>query len=395
MIIGLAVYKMNSKKRLELAMELREADRVPLMCQLSIGHYFLNAGLDPVEVWCSSEKFVEALIRLQARYQFDGILVNLPGRPRNWEEHIQEIDRQDSSVTITWDSGGATVFPFDDNPRFRSAAGGAPVTFEALIPEELYYVEPWGLSGISYPYSWDFDEGNRCFPPYQLDTLAGVIEKVEDTISVHGEVFSPWSQFLELLGYESGLMAILDDPKKVKACLNRLVIGATELGRLQAHRGVDAILISSAFAGGGFISRDHYREFVLPSEKSLIHELRKHFAGPIYTHTCGLIGDRLDLMLMTNTDGIDTLDPPPLGNVDLEEAKARLEGRAFIKGNIDPVNTLLNGSRDDVVQDARHRLTVGKPKGGYILSTACSVAPKTPPENIEALYETVLTDGSY
>lgn len=376
-------------------MELREADRVPLMCQLSIGHYFLNSGLDPVEIWCSSEKFVEALIRLQARYQFDGILVNLPGRPRNWEEHIQKLDRKDSSVTITWDSGGATVFPFDDNPRFRSATGGAPVTFEALVPEALYYVEPWGLSGLSYPYAWDFDEGNQGFPPYQLDTLSRVIEKVGDTVSVHGEVFSPWSQFLELLGYENGLMAILDDPAKVQECLNRLVTGATELGRLQSDGGVDAILISSAFAGGGFISRDHYREFVLPSEKSLIDGLRKHFAGPIYTHTCGSIGDRLDLMLMTNTDGIDTLDPPPLGNVDLEEAKALLRGRAFIKGNIDPVNTLLNGSRDVVVQDARYRLTVGKPKGGYILSTACSVAPKTPPENIAALYETVLTHGSY
>jgi uroporphyrinogen decarboxylase len=100
-------------------------------------------------------------------------------------------------------------------------------------------------------------------------------------------------------------------------------------------------------------------------------------------------------MLMTGTDGIDTLDPPPLGNVELEEAKALLGESAFIKGNIDPVNTLLNGSPNDVAQDAKNRLAIGKPRGGYILSTACSVAPKTPPENIETLYETVLTHGSY
>lgn len=386
---------MNSKERLKLAMELKEADRVPLMCQLSVGHYFLNAGLDPVEIWCSSEKFVEALIRLQVRYQFDGILVNLPGRPRSWEEHIAKIDRKDSSVTIMWDTGGTTVFPFDDNPRFISPTGKAPVTFEVLDPEELYYVEPWGLSGLSYPYAWDLGEGNRGFPPYQRDVLAGVIEQVGSLVSVHGEVFSPWSQFLELLGYESGLMAVLDDPEKVKECLNRLVTGTTDLGRLQADEGVDAILISSAFAGGGFISKAHYKEFVLPCEKSLIEGLRKHFTGPIYTHTCGSIGDRLDLMLMTGTDGIDTLDPPPLGNVDLEEAKALLRESAFIKGNIDPVNTLLNGSPEDVVQDAKHRLAAGKPSGGYILSTACSVAPRTPPKNIEALYEAVLNYGSY
>ncbi|HUV12277.1 MAG TPA: uroporphyrinogen decarboxylase family protein [Acidobacteriota bacterium] len=386
---------MNSKKRLELAMNSKEADRVPLMCQLSMGHYFLHSGFDPVEVWCTSERFAEALVRLQERYQFDGILVNLPGRSENWEKHVRKTERQSSFTRIEWDKGGNTVFPFDDNPRFKGSTPGATVTFEALRPEDLYYVEPWGLSGLNYPYAWDFDEGCIGFPPYQQDTLKQVIRQVDGSVSVHAEVFSPWSQFLELLGYENGLMGIMDDAAKVKECLNRLVVGASDLGYLHAREGVDAILISSAFAGGGFISREHYREFVLPCERSLVEELRKHFTGPVYTHTCGSIGDRLDLMLMTGTDGIDTLDPPPLGTVDLEEAKTILQGKAFIKGNIDPVNTLLNGSRDDVKRDARYRLTVGKPGGGYILSTACSVAPKTPPENIEALYESVSAYGSY
>lgn len=38
---------------------------------------------------------------------------------------------------------------------------------------------------------------------------------------------------------------------------------------------------------------------------------------PIYTHTCGAIGDRLNLMKETGTDGIVTLDQPPPGTVDL------------------------------------------------------------------------------
>ena len=62
---------------------------------------------------------------------------------------------------------------------------------------------------------------------------------------------------------------------------------------------------------------------------------------PIYTHTCGEIGDRLQLMVETGIDGIDTLDPPPLGSIDLEEAKKQIGERVFFKGNIDPVNTLL------------------------------------------------------
>lgn len=395
MIIGRVVCFMNAKERVAKAMVLGEADRVPLMCQLSIGHYFLHAGLDPVEIWCNSDAFAEALTRLRKRYQFDGILVNLPGRSHDWEKHVGKLERESFFTKITWRDGSSTCFPHDDNPRFISANPGARVSFETLRPENLYYVEPWGLSGMSYPYAWDFGEGKDGFPPYQQDTLRRVIKRVGGSVSIHAEVFSPWSQFLELLGYEAGLLAIMDDPGKVKACLSRLVEGAAELALLHAHTGVDAVLISSAFAGAGFISREHYQDFVLPYEKSLIEKVRRHSNCPMYTHTCGAIGDRLDLMLMTRTDGIDTLDPPPLGTVDLDKAKMLLKGKAFIKGNIDPVNTMLNGSRKDVVRDATYRLTIGKPGGGYILSTACSVAPGTPAENIEVLYETVLRHGSY
>jgi uroporphyrinogen-III decarboxylase len=150
---------------------------------------------------------------------------------------------------------------------------------------------------------------------------------------------------------------------------------------------VDAVLISSAFAGGGFISPDQYVEFVLPSEKKVIDGIKKEYDIPVYTHTCGWIGDRLDLMLETGTNGIDTLDPPPLGNVDLAEAKQILRNKAFIKGNIDPVNTLFKGTPELIHRDVIDRLTIGKKGGGYILSTACSVSPHTPPENIMMLTE--------
>ena len=100
-------------------------------------------------------------------------------------------------------------------------------------------------------------------------------------------------------------------------------------------------------------------------------------------------------MLATGTRGIDTLDPPPLGTVHLADAKRQLQGRAFIKGNLDPVNTLLLGTVDDVREAARERIAIAGPGGGYILSTACSVAPGTPPENIAVLAEVAERWGRY
>lgn len=375
-------------------------DRVPVMCQLSLGHYFLHSGIDPVKVWYTTEGFVEALIRMRERYQFDGILVNLPGRDPNYEDHVDRIETRQGERIMRWKNGSYTIFPDDDNPHYYMADGSRYFpTFDELKPEALYYVEPWDLTDITYPYTWGFESEpppfEDFFPNYHFDTIKRVNGAVGKDISVHSEVFSPWSQFLELLNYEQALMAILYDPVKTKACLERLTEGTIDLGKLQAACGVDAVLISSAFAGAGLISRDHYKEFVLPFEKSVIQGIKKEFSIPIYTHTCGSIGDRLDLMMESGTNGIDTLDPPPLGTVDLEEAKKVLAGKVFIKGNIDPVNTLLNGEPDSVKEDVKWRIEVGKPRGGYILSSACSVSPHTSPENIEILATLAAEFGKY
>ncbi|MEM7230575.1 MAG: uroporphyrinogen decarboxylase family protein, partial [Planctomycetota bacterium] len=273
-------------------------------------------------------------------------------------------------------------------------------TFEEVEPDSLVYVEPWDVSDITYPFSWGFDPEplprDDFFPDYHFDGLRRTVSEARGEFSVHGEIFSPFSQFLELLNYEAALMALLDDPEKTHACLSALTTGTIELGSKQASCGADAILISSAFAGGGLISREHYEEFVLPYERQVIEGIRqRHPDTFVYTHTCGSIGDRLDLMLETGTQGIDTLDPPPLGTVELGDAKTALHGRAFIKGNLDPVNTLLRGTVDDVKQAAAQRLRIGAERGGYILSTACSVAPAAPPENLEALSEVADDLGRY
>ncbi len=72
--------------------------------------------------------------------------------------------------------------------------------------------------------------------------------------SVHVEVFSPFTHFMELFGYEQALMHVLDEPDRCRAILAAYALGAADLGARQARCGVDAVLISSAFAGGGFIS---------------------------------------------------------------------------------------------------------------------------------------------
>lgn len=382
-------------------MRLREPDRVPVMCQLSLGHYFLNAGIGEVEIWHSTEGFGEALITLQRRYGFDGLLINLPGRDPNWRNYITRIEEKHREKIIHWVNGWYTVAPPDDNPHvFQENGQRCFPTFEEVDPEQLFYMEPHDLSSITYPYSWGFSgepapKGKDFFPPWHFDLIKYVVARVGNEVSVHSEVFSPFSQFMEMLDYTNALMALMDDPEKCKACLEALSAGAIELGRGQAAAGAHAVLISSAFAGAGLISREHYTEFVLPYERRVIRGIKEKHNVPIYTHTCGAIGDRLDLMMETGANGIDTLDPPPLGTVELDQAKRVVAGRCFIKGNLDPVNTILQGTPETVYEDARRRIAVAGPGGGYILSSACSVSPHAPPANIMKLREAAEIFGNY
>jgi hypothetical protein len=393
---------MNGKQRMAAAMRHQEPDRVPVMCQLSLGHYFLNAGLPPHRVWFTSEGFAEALVRLQRRYRFDGILINIPGRPENILDGVERIEQiAGGGEKLVWRNGESTIMPPNDSPHHYSANGVPPkrADFATLDPEGLDGVDAltgyiWNtyhvprLPGRERP--WLLDE----VPEYFHRTFDLVKAAVGDEVSVHEEVFSPFTHLMELFGYEEALMGLMTDPAKCHQLLDRFADVSVAHGAAQARRGADAILISSAFAGGGFISREMYREFVVPYERRLTDAIRS-LGVPVYTHTCGRIGDRLELMAETGIDGVDTLDPPPLGNVELAEAKRTIGERLFIKGNMNSVALLEYRTKEQVIAEASERIRIGKTGGGYILSTACSVAPGVEPWKLELLTPLAEEIGRY
>ena len=377
---------MNSRERMALAMQLQKPDRVPVMCQLALGHYFLNTGYAPHEIWFDSEAFAEALVMLQRRYRFDGILVSLHGHAPDWERRIAGFYRELDGERIRWKSGDSTFFPGDDLPVFRPAQSAAPPDFSGFDPS---FLPPRvGYIPVSQGLRFALD------PEHLYDAVVGVVGRAGRDFSVHGEVTSPLDYYLDLFGFEQAMVGLLEDPGRAAAILDRFTDGIVAIAEGLAASGVDAVKISSPFAGAGFLSTAFYRTFVLPNE-SRIARAAEALGVRAYIHTCGDIHDRLELMAASGASGIECLDPPPLGRVDLEDAKARVGSRIFIKGNVDPVYVLLAGDPVSVRADARRRLAAGKPGGRYILSSACSIAPRTPEENVRVLAEVAAADGVY
>jgi uroporphyrinogen decarboxylase len=393
---------MNSRERVRRAMRHELPDRVPVLCQLALGHYFLHSHSPPAEIWFDSDVLIDTLRAFQQRYRFDGFLINVPGRPPDWQRHLAARQSTDEGERLIWPNGLITLCVPDDNAQTLRADGSPLPRVDAatvdpddpaILRTPGYVWNTWHAPHL-FDIAPDADLADPAAYPEWFSRGVRRARGLAPEVSVHAEVFSPFTHLMELFGYEQALVTLLDTPATCHRLLEMFAGMVRAQVRCYAPCEPDAILISSAFAGAGFISRDMYREFVLPYERlvvDVVHAIRL----PVYTHTCGAIGDRLDLMVDTGLDGIDTLDPPPLGTVDLARAKRDFGQRLFFKGNLDAVNEMLRADDATFERAVQQRLEIGRPGSGYILSSACSVAPRVRPERLLRMVELAENQGRY
>jgi len=377
----------TSKELMDQAMRMQRPEQIPVMCQLANGHTIINTGVHPIDYFVEDEVWADSLMRMRRLYDFDGILCHKPSRTPRLMELVERVDRNAEIPTLYLRDGSRIECTRDDDAYYKK---NADFRFPTL--DEIDFDHPLDWAPESYK-AFQWSKGTYDFktpeeiPDEVFGTLDRVIAKCGKEYSVHGEVRAPFDHFLSLVGMEDGLMALLTDPEKTKRLLETCTKWSATLAAAQVRRGAHAIKISSPFAGSGFLSPEMYEEFIIPAESQIAAAVKAE-GGFSYTHTCGAIGDRLELIMRCGVSGIECLDPPPLGNVDLADAVERCNGKIFVKGNMDPVNTLLRGTADKVNHDVSAILeTAGHQMDGFILSSACSVAPPAPPDNIKRAVE--------
>ncbi|MGM0473304.1 MAG: uroporphyrinogen decarboxylase family protein [Bacteroidota bacterium] len=381
---------MRSAERMRLAMQLERPDRVPLMCQPSWGFVLTQVpGLDPVDLWHNREEaYPRAFCQISERFGFDGVLIPAVGLAPLDESTVMGVETgHPEGPLIRFLGGDSCTYCLNDLPRYQHMVP-PEITIDELDPDDI-------------PGTITFHPPSNRLRMYIREDPYGRVAEIHQArnitsgeLSIHGSVYAPEDYLIDRLGVEAAFMAMLSHPDKCREILLRYALALCGHVSEQIEAGADAINFSAPWTGQNFIGLDMYESVIIPAQREIAMLCREKGVS-CYCHTCGEIDDRLEMIIDTGFSGLECLDPPPLGNVKLEEAVRRIGDRAFIKGNIDPVNMLMNGTPEQVREDAIRRLEIGMKAKGFILSTACSIAPATPPENLEVLHEVVERYGYY
>jgi uroporphyrinogen-III decarboxylase len=164
--------------------------------------------------------------------------------------------------------------------------------------------------------------------------------------------------------------------------------------RATLRAGIRAIFVPWYFASlsAGW-SPAFYQRFILPLVKeqvALVHEL----GGLYHYYDDGKMMRILPQLAEAGVDLVSTLAPPPMGDVDLAEAKAEVGHRLCLNGNIDLLNVIKNGTPRLIRDKVRQAILDAAPGGGFILGSSDSIR-EAPLENVHAYFEAARRYGDY
>jgi len=161
---------------------------------------------------------------------------------------------------------------------------------------------------------------------------------------------------------------------------------------------ISIILVSAADFGmqhGLLVSPKTYRELFQPFHIRINNWIHENTEWQTFIHSCGSVVSIIDDFIDA---GFDILNPVQCSAalMDPRELKSRFGDRiSFWGGGVDTQQTLPSGTPDDVRREVLERLKIFGPGGGFVFNTIHNVQPKTPIENVLAMYETVHEHGHY
>ena len=382
---------MKPRERVMLALNHKEADRVPIdlgatiVSSITKTSYIslkkhLGIPLEEIKMLDYVQQLPYLDDALMDRFGVDFRMVQLPAATAPdlaiFEDgnYYAFIDRWGSKLHMPKEGG--LYFDWVDFPIKET-------TMEAL--DQYKWPRP-------DPHEYNLRLGEQARDIYANTDFALVGSAV-----IGGGIFE---QPARTIGLENFLMALITEPKfadrlmeqitdiYIESCNNYL----DEVGKyIQVFTYWDDVNTQD----GWMIRPEIYRKMIKPKERRLVEAIKKKTDAKIFFHGCGatfdLIPDLIEL-------GFDILNPVQVSARGMDTKLLKREyGKdiVFWGGGVDTQRVLPFGKPKEVVDEVKSRIDDLAPGGGFIFAAVHNIQAFIPPENIVAAFDTALEYGRY
>ncbi len=373
---------MTSKERITTAMKCGIPDRVPIclgMSEMVPVKYFGNDYIEffvknPVPLW-------KARVETEYdRFHGDAFLHLGPGASPNDSELTRKVTRETADeiyYTLTYNTpagklSGEYHISRNSPPSRITPFVSDPETEMPKVRELLKHPDTKDLSGI----------------PAAYDAIGG---------RAHAGLWIPtpvdWWDWLR--GTQNMIMDLMLMPEVMTDIFKQYTEYSIALvDHVFKNTKLDSVGLGGSSTSMSVISPDLHRRFTLDFGKAVCSAAHK-FDVPVQYHMCGKSRQALPITAEMGVDGFDALECVPTGNVDLAEVKKTFGGRISLRGNVNSIHVMLNGTPDDVENAVKGCMDAAKDGGGYILAVGDQTPRDTPEENIHAFVDAGLKYGKY
>lgn len=215
-----------------------------------------------------------------------------------------------------------------------------------------------------------------------LDALDLIREEVGQEVRVGTGIGGPFTIAGLLRGTSTFMKDIKKNPEFVHSLLNIVTLNIKQYIKFAYDRGYTCSL-GEPLASNSVIGPKCFREFVKPYLIEIVDFYKKLHSKGLSLHICG----KTDLIWQDIADtGVKRFSID--NEMDLEKIKNAVGNKLSLAGNVAPVDVLLYGTKEMVINSSINCLEKAwdNPKG-FSLSSGCTIALNTPPENIKAMME--------
>ncbi|MBE0409037.1 MAG: uroporphyrinogen-III decarboxylase [Anaerolineales bacterium] len=382
---------MNSRQRVEAALNHQEGDRIPIdlgativssitrRAYTDLKHY-LHMPVEEIRMLDYVQQLPYLDEALLERFEVDFRMVQLPSATAPGLQVFEEgeyyafIDRWGSKLHMPKDGG--LYFDWVDFPIKE-------FTLEAL-----------------QEYNWPRPDPQEYI--LQLKDQARYLYENTDYALVGSAVIGGgiFEQPARTIGLENFLMAMVSEPKFA----DRLMEGITDIYIESCNNYLDEVgQYIQVFTywddvntqSGWMINPQLYRRMVKPKQRRLVEAIKQKTDAKIFFHGCGAAFDLVPDLIEI---GFDILNPVQVSARGMDTRKLKAEyGKdiVFWGGGVDTQQVLPFGSPDEVVAEVKRRIDDLAPGGGFVFAPIHNIQAFVPPQNIVAAYDTVLEYGKY